>query len=346
MSLLELDRARVSRGDPSRRGGMPPLGQRTRQAVEAAYAGLGYQTTFIKVTGHCKYMAGTEKVLRYAAKETGELENEMGQTFRTEEAVEQAQDWRKPRHHGARTSTEIVVSFKRGTDLWAAESTVRAFAAEAFAGHQYFIGWHKNEGRHPHAHLVVCTPGDHGALKLGRRELQQMRERLAELARERGIAMHARSCHHRHPSERNLSNDSDRAARRRGGETEARRKRASRILRTLRSERGRGILETIRARREKEVLRDTAAFLKTARATGDHRFYRLAAGRLRELDPHCARRQALAQSILAAGKPVQWLRERLEYLHDLHKAAGPAMRQILAPLRRQTTKAHREEMER
>ena len=262
MSLLELDKARVAPAPRSRargRGSRGSRGRHGRQAVEASLAGLGYQAAVIKITSRAKTLSRTKIAIEYLRHDCDHVENELGERRTIDEAKADVERWRTPRHRGANTSIQMVISFKRGTDEWAAEETVQQFASEVFDENQYVLAWHHPKDGHPHAHLVICAPGEERALRIRTAELQAMREKLAELAREHGIRMQAR-CYERHPAERHLRNDTDRAARRKGGPAQARTTRAARIARAIRTKETREVLNRICRERERRAVREAVRF--------------------------------------------------------------------------------------
>lgn len=105
---------------------------------------------------------------------------------------EASPEWRKanPKADPYRSvqTVHIIVSVPQGTRDQMAE-TARVAAAEVFAGHKYVFAIHTDHGRGPHAHIIVAARNhDTGyQLPLKKTDLEVMRHRFAEAARDAGL---------------------------------------------------------------------------------------------------------------------------------------------------------------
>lgn len=132
------------------------------------------------------------------------LENPEGDFVQSkEEQAELLDDWFQDvsKRKGARHSAQIVLSAPKGADPDAARDAVRETARSYFGGkYEYVFAFHhKSVGHradaateHPHGHLVVKAMGkDSQQLRLGKKELHELRQVFAKELRARGIQVDA-----------------------------------------------------------------------------------------------------------------------------------------------------------
>jgi len=99
-----------------------------------------------------------------------------------------------------RDTINIVFSMPAQTDEVAFKRAVRAFARDAFEGHQYVWAYHTqatdpdpNPPAHPHVHLSVKVGGQERRLNPRKADLQKWREGFSEQLRAHGIEANATS---------------------------------------------------------------------------------------------------------------------------------------------------------
>ncbi len=154
----------------------------------------------VKITGRTKDGAHLAAHLAYISRNSElPLEGPDGERLKTHEAVKAlATDWMAevdadPRKRkDASVSLSIVLSMPSGTDPFRMHDASRAFAARTFGEtHPYMFAFHTDE-RHPHVHLTVRTLG-HDGRKLNPRkaDLEQWRQSLAAVLRDRGVEAEA-----------------------------------------------------------------------------------------------------------------------------------------------------------
>ena len=99
-----------------------------------------------------------------------------------------------PQHENQSSRREafnIVLSMPANTDRDAVKNAARAFAQQAFEGHEWFMAEHRDEA-HPHVHFCVKASDNLGhRLNPRKADLQQWRETFAEKLQEHGIEANA-----------------------------------------------------------------------------------------------------------------------------------------------------------
>jgi hypothetical protein len=92
----------------------------------------------------------------------------------------------------SRLTANVVLSAPEGSDRADVKQSVREFARERFMdNHDYLFATH-DDTDNPHVHLVVKMRGYNGEkLRLGKKELHDMRKQFAEKLRENGIDVDA-----------------------------------------------------------------------------------------------------------------------------------------------------------
>jgi hypothetical protein len=110
-----------------------------------------------------------------------------------DERLALAQGWRRfMTSRQTRDTMHLIVSSRPGTDRAAFVSATQSWLKDTFGRHEYLFTVHDNTAHtHVHALIVMRTRDRYERLKTSPAVLQAWRERLAERAREQGIAMFA-----------------------------------------------------------------------------------------------------------------------------------------------------------
>ena len=145
----------------------------------------------VKITGHAKGAKQLKAHMDYMTrKSTLTAFNEKDEVIADADSLaELREDWLSDEQHGrknGRLTTNIALSIRDG-DREALLGAGRAFAAQAFKGHDYLIVMH-TDTQHPHLHLAVRNRAEDGSrLHVPKGKPQEWRETFAAELRERGI---------------------------------------------------------------------------------------------------------------------------------------------------------------
>lgn len=151
----------------------------------------------VKITGHAKGAKQLKAHMDYMTREsTLTAFNERDEVVGDADSLKEIRDdWLSDEQHGrknGRLSTNIALSIRNG-DREALLGAGRAFAAQAFDGHDYLIVMH-TDTQHPHLHLTVRNRAEDGSrLHVPKGKPQEWRETFAAELRERGINAEATS---------------------------------------------------------------------------------------------------------------------------------------------------------
>ena len=154
----------------------------------------------VKITGNSKSTAKISAHLDYISRDGAvELETEDGMILSDKESIRAIMnEWADagdiPKHENQSSRREafnIVLSMPANTDRDAVKNAARAFAQQAFEGHEWFMAEHRDEA-HPHVHFCVKASDNLGhRLNPRKADLQQWRETFAEKLQEHGIEANA-----------------------------------------------------------------------------------------------------------------------------------------------------------
>ena len=154
----------------------------------------------VKITGSSKSSAKISAHLDYISRDGEvELETEDGMVLSDKESIrtiigEWADAGDIPKHENQSSRREafnIVLSMPENTDRDAVKNAARAFAQEAFNGHEWFMAEHRDEA-HPHVHFCVKASDRLGyRLNPRKADLQQWRETFADKLHDYGIEANA-----------------------------------------------------------------------------------------------------------------------------------------------------------
>ena len=153
----------------------------------------------VKIASYGAGGASAKGQLDYISRD-GQLELELSDGTMIQdkdEAHALIEEWENDFHYrkgGSRNTMHMVVSAPAGSSPENVLKAGREFG-EAILGdnHPYAFVRH-DDGTHPHVHFVVKMRGDDGEmLRIGPRDLQEMRETFAEKCRDNGIEMNATS---------------------------------------------------------------------------------------------------------------------------------------------------------
>lgn len=140
-----------------------------------------------------------------------EAEDENGMVLTKAEMRSRAEEWcaaqdipdqEEENTRRAADARRLIVSFPPGSDPDTVKEIAHQFGQEFFKdnGFQYISAMHchdeqhSNEPEHPHVHFVIKAVNDEGKrLNVRKNDLKHMRERLAEICLEHGMAMNATS---------------------------------------------------------------------------------------------------------------------------------------------------------
>jgi len=173
------------RGKKGKEGSKIKLAQIYRDATYTPQA-------VVKVSSYGKSAGRLKAHLNYISRENGlVLEAPDGSQVTDEKEIQQVVNtWfaEKEKRVDARKNVNIVLSAPKGSDRNAVAASVREFAFEFFGGnHDYLFALHEDTD-YPHGHLSVKLRGFDGVkLRLGKQELQNMREHFAARLRAHGV---------------------------------------------------------------------------------------------------------------------------------------------------------------
>lgn len=143
-----------------------------------------YSKTIGHLGNHLSYVSRNNEL---------ELEDPTGNKLTSKQEVDDLlEHWFSDadKRKNARMSVNMVLSAPKGSDPRAVKKAVRDFAQENFA-HDYLFTMHDDTGN-PHAHLIVKLRGYDGKkLRLGRKELTDLRQNFAQCLRERDVQVAA-----------------------------------------------------------------------------------------------------------------------------------------------------------
>jgi len=192
--------ARSAPGRTSGRGGRRQPSMLTASAgAKARLSRVATRTpeVMVKITGHAKGAKQLKAHMDYMTREsTLTAFTERDEVVDDADSLEEIRkDWLSDEQHGrknARLTTNIALSIRDG-DREALLEAGRAFAAQAFEGHDYLIVRH-TDTQHPHLHLTVRNRAADGSrLHVPKGKPQEWRETFAAELRERGINAEATS---------------------------------------------------------------------------------------------------------------------------------------------------------
>ena len=184
-TLLGLEHAQKGRQPRRWTGSLPQRVRASRRLPQAVF----------KISSYSRSGGAVWDRVQYISRE-GELEVEDPNGEQVADLVELEQmvdDWEAGKGTRAkRLAMSAVVSFPAGVDQEKATEAARQFFREAFAdNHSYVFAPHADTDQF-HVHLLLETRGHDGQqLRLDRDDLQDLRELLAEKAREQGIELDA-----------------------------------------------------------------------------------------------------------------------------------------------------------
>lgn len=166
-----------------------PLKLRIKDMI---YNASGYQQAVLKVYGYSKTRGHLGDHLKYITRDNDiELEDPTGNKLSSKEEIEDVlEHWLSDndKRKNSRISVNMVLSAPKGSDPKNVKKAARDFAQENFGeNHDYLFAIH-DDTDNPHVHLVVKMRGYDGRkLRLGRKELHDMRQSFAECLRDRGV---------------------------------------------------------------------------------------------------------------------------------------------------------------
>lgn len=176
-----------------------PIYNRTRdlektRMVKAAYRdALRTPQAIVKVSSYSKGRGRLTAHLDYISRQNNlALEDPSNNQLHSKAEVKEILDhWYADAdtRKNARMSANIVLSAPKGANRGAVKRAVRDFARQTFAdNHDYLFAVH-DDTAHPHAHLAVKLRGFDGKkLRLGKKELHQLRQGFARSLNAHGIA--------------------------------------------------------------------------------------------------------------------------------------------------------------
>ncbi len=164
------------------------------QKAKAAYRdSQRLKQVVVKVSSYGKSTRGVNAHIDYISRKNDlALEDSSGNILNSKDEVrELMSDWfsKSETRKNARLTVNIVLSAPIGSNREAVRKATRDFAKKTFsANHDYLFAMH-NDTAHPHAHLAVKLRGYDGTkLRLGKKELFELRQGYAESLRKYGIA--------------------------------------------------------------------------------------------------------------------------------------------------------------
>jgi hypothetical protein len=165
----------------------------SKRAKSAHRDAKRYQQVVVKVSSYGKTTRGVMAHINYISRKNDlDLEDSSGNKLTSNGQVKELMDdWfsKAETRKNARLTVNIILSAPKGSNRDAVRKATRDFAQKRFASnHEYLFAMH-NDTDHPHAHLAVKLRGYDGTkLRLGRKELHELREGFAESLRGYGIA--------------------------------------------------------------------------------------------------------------------------------------------------------------
>jgi hypothetical protein len=160
----------------------------------AAGKKLGREVTLGSVSFHHGEPETLKALARLAQGGERPITTDGGSILRSQdERLTLAQGWRRfMASRQTRDTMHLIVSSRPGTDRTAFVGTTRTWLKDTFGRHEYIFTTHDNTAHtHVHALVVMRTRDRFERLRTSPAILQVWRERFAERARERGIAMFA-----------------------------------------------------------------------------------------------------------------------------------------------------------
>lgn len=161
-----------------------------QKAPEVMVKITGNGKSISKIKGHIDYISRNGKV---------ELEDQDGLVYNGKGAVNDIlDDWADaggiPKHESEarlRETFNVVLSMPKDTDREALKNAARAFAKEAFDGHEWFMAEHRDTDQ-PHVHICIKTSNQVGyRLNPKKADLQKWREGFADKLNEYGVEANA-----------------------------------------------------------------------------------------------------------------------------------------------------------
>lgn len=172
------------------------LGRWTGSLTQRVRAARGLPQAVFKITSWNHNGGALWDRANYVSREgENEVETESGERLQSLIELEQlVSAWAKDpaERKDRRLSMSGVVSFPRGADEEKATEAARQFFQAGFgANHDYFFAVHK-DSKQFHVHVVVKAKGHDGTqLRIGRADLADLRQLLAEKSREQGLELDA-----------------------------------------------------------------------------------------------------------------------------------------------------------
>lgn len=161
-----------------------------QKAPEVMVKITGNGKSISKIKGHVDYISRNGKV---------ELEDQDGLVYNGKGAVNDIlDDWADsggiPKHESEarlREAFNVVLSMPKDADRDAIKNAARAFAKEAFDGHEWFMAEHRDTDQ-PHVHICIKTSNQIGyRLNPKKADLQKWREGFADKLNEYGVQANA-----------------------------------------------------------------------------------------------------------------------------------------------------------
>ena len=161
-----------------------------QKAPEVMVKITGNGKSISKIKGHVDYISRNGKV---------ELEDQDGLVYNGKGAVNDIlDDWADsgviPNHESEarlRETFNVVLSMPKDTDREALKNAARAFAKEAFDGHEWCMAEHRDTDQ-PHVHICIKTSNQIGyRINPKKADLQKWREGFADKLNEYGVQANA-----------------------------------------------------------------------------------------------------------------------------------------------------------
>lgn len=156
---------------------------------EAVFKIVGYAKSVGTVCAMAEYVAEKSKGLEEKLTLTDETETRLTAQEFKERLTEEPESGRK----NGRCAVHFIVSFPNGCGM--ASENLEAFATEymrpfAENGYSYVFAAHRHQ-KHKHIHFILKLNNGLKRLEFNRREIEQMRLRQSEIARQFGVELQA-----------------------------------------------------------------------------------------------------------------------------------------------------------
>ncbi len=156
---------------------------------EAVFKIIGYAKSADRLKSMAEYIAERSEGLPEPVK----LTDETGRKITADEFMEQAAEWDGGERKNGRVAVHFVVSFPKASGMRSED--LEAFATDylrpfAEAGYSYAFAAHRHQP-HRHVHVVLRLDNGLNRLEFNKREIEQMRLRQVEIAKEYGVRLQA-----------------------------------------------------------------------------------------------------------------------------------------------------------